>query len=79
MNDARDVTIGNLSCRQWPPRERPFVGNHGGTPTSDAVVLDGTGLRRLADDSQVVALRRLLYCGEWIHSHALHIYMPECS
>lgn len=26
-------------------------------------------------DPQVVALRRLLYCGEWIHSHALHIYM----
>ena len=21
------------------------------------------------------ALRRLLYCGEWIESHALHIYM----
>ncbi|MFY9918204.1 MAG: Ni/Fe hydrogenase subunit alpha [Mycobacterium sp.] len=26
-------------------------------------------------DSQLVALRRLLYCGEWIHSHALHIYL----
>ena len=26
-------------------------------------------------DPQLVALRRLLYCGEWIHSHALHIYM----
>lgn len=26
-------------------------------------------------DPQVTALRRLLYCGEWIHSHALHIYM----
>jgi len=26
-------------------------------------------------DPQVVALRRLLYCGEWIHSHALHIYL----
>lgn len=24
---------------------------------------------------QLVALRRLLYCGEWIHSHALHIYL----
>jgi coenzyme F420-reducing hydrogenase alpha subunit len=23
----------------------------------------------------LVALRRLLYCGEWIHSHALHIYL----
>ncbi len=23
----------------------------------------------------LVALRRLLYCGEWINSHALHIYM----
>ena len=22
-----------------------------------------------------MALRRLLYCGEWIHSHALHIYL----
>jgi coenzyme F420-reducing hydrogenase alpha subunit len=26
-------------------------------------------------DPAVVALRRLLYCGEWIHSHALHIYL----
>ena len=26
-------------------------------------------------DPQVAALRRLLYCGEWIESHALHIYM----
>lgn len=26
-------------------------------------------------DPQLVALRRLLYCGEWIHSHVLHIYL----
>jgi len=26
-------------------------------------------------DSELAALRRLLYCGEWIHSHALHIYL----
>ncbi len=26
-------------------------------------------------DDELVALRRLLYCGEWIHSHALHIYL----
>ena len=26
-------------------------------------------------DPELVALRRLLYCGEWIHSHVLHIYM----
>lgn len=26
-------------------------------------------------DPELIALRRLLYCGEWIHSHALHIYM----
>lgn len=26
-------------------------------------------------DSALVALRRLLYCGEWIHSHMLHIYL----
>ncbi|RDH78188.1 Ni/Fe hydrogenase subunit alpha [Mycolicibacterium moriokaense] len=26
-------------------------------------------------DPELVALRRLLYCGEWIHSHALHIYL----
>ncbi len=24
---------------------------------------------------ELVALRRLLYCGEWIHSHMLHIYL----
>ena len=24
---------------------------------------------------ELVALRRLLYCGEWIHSHSLHMYM----
>ncbi|MGZ5434340.1 MAG: Ni/Fe hydrogenase subunit alpha, partial [Thermoanaerobaculia bacterium] len=26
-------------------------------------------------DGQLRALRRLLYCGEWIESHALHIFM----
>jgi len=26
-------------------------------------------------EGQLAALRRLLYCGEWIESHALHIYM----
>jgi len=26
-------------------------------------------------DPELVALRRLLYCGEWIHSHALHIVL----
>lgn len=26
-------------------------------------------------DGQIAGLRRLLYCGEWIGSHALHIYM----
>ncbi len=26
-------------------------------------------------DPEILALRRLLYCGEWIHSHMLHIYL----
>ncbi len=26
-------------------------------------------------DAEIAGLRRLLYCGEWIGSHALHIYM----
>lgn len=26
-------------------------------------------------DPELVALRRLLYCGEWVHSHALHIFL----
>jgi coenzyme F420-reducing hydrogenase alpha subunit len=26
-------------------------------------------------DPELVALRRLLYCSEWIHSHALHIFL----
>lgn len=26
-------------------------------------------------DPEILALRRLLYCGEWIHSHVLHIYL----
>ncbi len=26
-------------------------------------------------DPALIELRRLLYCGEWIHSHALHIYL----
>ena len=29
----------------------------------------------VAADARVRALRRLLYCGEWISSHALHIYL----
>ena len=24
---------------------------------------------------ELIALRRLLYCGEWVHSHVLHIYL----
>ncbi len=27
------------------------------------------------DDGRSATLRRLLYCGEWIESHALHVYM----
>jgi coenzyme F420-reducing hydrogenase alpha subunit len=27
------------------------------------------------DDGPIRALRRLLYCGEWLESHALHVYM----
>ena len=26
-------------------------------------------------DERVAALRRLIYCGEWIQSHALHVYL----
>jgi coenzyme F420-reducing hydrogenase alpha subunit len=26
-------------------------------------------------DEELIALRRLLYCGEWINSHVLHIYL----
>jgi sulfhydrogenase subunit alpha len=29
----------------------------------------------VAIDPVLAELRRLLYCGEWIHSHALHIYL----
>ena len=29
----------------------------------------------VAVDGQLRALRRLLYCGEWIESHALHVYL----
>ena len=29
----------------------------------------------VAIDGPLRALRRLLYCGEWIESHVLHIYM----
>ncbi len=29
----------------------------------------------VAVDDRISALRRLLYCGEWISSHALHIYL----
>lgn len=32
-------------------------------------------LYELRIDPQVRALRRILYCGEWIQSHALHVYM----
>ncbi|WP_099022425.1 Ni/Fe hydrogenase subunit alpha [Mycolicibacterium palauense] len=35
-------------------------------------VEDALGVRL---DPMIAALRRLLYCGEWISSHALHIYL----
>ncbi len=37
-----------------------------------AAVEDAVGLEV---DRRVTALRRLLYCGEWIQSHALHVYL----
>ncbi|MGD0882975.1 MAG: Ni/Fe hydrogenase subunit alpha [Acidimicrobiales bacterium] len=37
-----------------------------------AAVEDACGVRV---DDRISALRRLLYCGEWIQSHALHIYL----
>jgi coenzyme F420-reducing hydrogenase alpha subunit len=37
-----------------------------------AAIEDACGV---AVDDRVVALRRLLYCGEWIQSHALHVYL----
>jgi sulfhydrogenase subunit alpha len=36
---------------------------------------DACGVRVDDVDGQVAALRRLLYCGEWIESHTLHIYL----
>ena len=36
---------------------------------------DGGRLRRRGRPSRSALLRRLLYCGEWIESHALHVYM----
>ena len=36
---------------------------------------DGGRLRRRGRAEPVRALRRLLYCGEWIESHALHVFM----
>ena len=33
------------------------------------------GILGIEPDPAVVLLRRLIYCGEWIESHALHIYM----
>ena len=40
-----------------------------------AVRGDGGRLRRRASTAPLRALRRLLYCGEWIESHALHVFM----
>src|ERR1700758_3222280 len=37
-----------------------------------AAIEDACGARV---DGAIAGLRRLLYCGEWIGSHALHIYM----
>src|SRR5262245_40183567 len=33
------------------------------------------GLFGVEVDPRIRALRRLLYCGEWIESHALHVYL----
>ena len=36
---------------------------------------DGGRARHRRSTGQLRALRRLIYCGEWIESHALHVYM----
>ena len=40
--------------------------------SSSQAMESGLGVRM---DGQLRALRRLIYCGEWIESHTLHIYM----
>ncbi|TLD41009.1 MAG: hydrogenase/sulfur reductase, alpha subunit [Candidatus Jettenia ecosi] len=40
--------------------------------SSSHAMEDAFGIRV---DGQLRALRRLLYCGEWIESHALHVYL----
>jgi sulfhydrogenase subunit alpha len=37
-----------------------------------AAMEDACGVRV---DDEITSLRRLLYCGEWIQSHALHVYL----
>jgi sulfhydrogenase subunit alpha len=38
-------------------------------------VLGDRGRCGVTVDGPIADLRRLLYCGEWIESHALHIYL----
>jgi len=40
--------------------------------TACAAIEDACGV---AVDERIAALRRLIYCGEWIQSHALHVYL----
>ena len=54
--------------------DRPDLRNLPGGLPDQRLQRDRAGVRRRTRP-QLAELRRLLYCGEWISSHALHIYL----
>ncbi|WP_037568660.1 Ni/Fe hydrogenase subunit alpha [Phaeacidiphilus oryzae] len=43
--------------------------------TACAAIEDACGVAVHREEPGIAALRRLLYCGEWIESHTLHVYL----
>ena len=59
--EVTDITSGSAASARSPTRPAP--GRRSRTRAASSL------------GPQIDALRRLLYCGEWISSHALHIYL----
>ena len=79
---AEDLRAAAL-LRGLPPRPRLHggAGHHRAHLRICPVAYQMSAVRAMEDacgvevDGQLRALRRLLYCGEWIESHALHVFM----
>ena len=70
-----EALLRGRSFLEAPGHHRPHLRHLPGRVPDERGQRDGERSAASRCPSRSAMLRRLLYCGEWIESHALHVYM----